>query len=224
MIRLLLVDDHASFRQPLALVLEWEADMSVVAQAGTVAAAREALGRLGDGVDLALLDLKLPDGSGAELIEDLHAANPQARALVLTGYSEREQFVRAVEAGAASVLFKTADTQEIADAIRRLHGGEQLIPPGEVIEVMRVAGRRRERDREARLALGRLTPRELEVLQALAEGSCDKEIAERLHLGPGTVRSHMTKILKKLGARSRLQAVVFAQRHGAVKVERPPDE
>lgn len=119
---------------------------------------------------------------------------------------------------------KAVDIEEIVDAIRRLHSGEQLIPLEEVLAMVRVAGRLRERDRDARLALGRITPRELEVLQALAEGLGDREISERLRVGVRTVRSHLTHLLAKLGVESRLQALVFALRHGVVKVERTPDD
>lgn len=220
MIRLLLVDDHVSLRQALAFVLDRQADMSVAAQAGTLAEARAALERLGDGVDLALLDLGLPDGFGTELIPDLRAANPRAPVLLLTAFSEKGYLAQAIEAGASSVLDKAADLEEIVDAARRLYAGEQLIPPEEVLEMVRLSVCTREQDRDARLALGRLTARELDFLQALADGLNDKDIARRLHVGAGTVRIHMSSIYKKLGVESRLQALVFALRHGAVELGR----
>ncbi len=218
MIRLLLVDDHPSSRKPLAMILDRERDLCVVAQAGSLAEAREAIEHLDGDVDLALLDLDLPDGTGTDLIGDLRAANPRALALVLTAFYERERIANAVEAGAAGVLDKTADIGEIMDAIRRLASGEQLIPPEEVLEMVRVAVRLRERERDAKLALGRLTPRELEILQQLARGLNDNEIAQELHIGRGTVRTHVEHILSKLEVASRLQALVFAARHGAVKI------
>ena len=218
MIRLLLVDDHPSSRTPLAMVLDREPDLRVVAQAGSLAEAREAIELLDGEVDLALLDLHLPDGTGTDLIGDLRVANPYALALVLTAFYERESIANAVEAGAAGVLDKTADIVEITDAIRRLASGEQRVPPEEVLEMVRVAVRLRERERDARLALGRLTPRELEILQQLARGLNDNEIAQELHIGRGTVRTHVEHILSKLEVASRLQALVFAARHGAVKL------
>jgi DNA-binding NarL/FixJ family response regulator len=217
-IRLLLVDDHPSSRTPLAMILDREPDLCVVAQAGSLAEAREAIELLDGDVDLALLDLDLPDGTGTDLIGDLRAANPRALALVLTAFYERERIANAVEAGSAGVLDKVADIGEIMDAIRRLASGEQLIPPEEVLEMVRVAVRLRERERDARLALGRLTPRELEILQQLARGLNDNEIAQELHIGRGTVRTHVEHILSKLEVASRLQALVFAARHGAVKI------
>jgi DNA-binding NarL/FixJ family response regulator len=218
MIRLLLVDDHPSSRIPLAMVLDREPDMGVVAQAGSLAEAREAIEHLDGEVDLALLDLHLPEGTGTDLIGDLRAANPHALALVLTAFYEQESIVNAVEAGAAGVLDKAANIGEITEAIRRLASGEQLIPPGEVLEMVRVAVRLRERERDAKVALGRLTPRELEILQQLARGLNDKEIAQELHIGRGTVRTHVEHILSKLEVASRLQALVFAARRGAVKI------
>jgi DNA-binding NarL/FixJ family response regulator len=200
------------------MILDRERDLCVVAQAGSLAEAREAIEHLDGDVDLALLDLDLPDGTGTDLIGDLRAANPRALALVLTAFYERERIANAVEAGAAGVLDKTADIGEIMDAIRRLASGEQLIPPEEVLEMVRVAVRLRERERDAKLALGRLTPRELEILQQLARGLNDNEIAQELHIGRGTVRTHVEHILSKLEVASRLQALVFAARHGAVKI------
>lgn len=215
MIRVLLVDDHASFRQPLAFMMEREPDLTVVGQAGSVAEARQVLG----GADVAVVDLDLPDGRGFEVIAALRAANPATLALVLTASESAADRAQAVEAGAAGVLHKSTRIAEIIDVVRRLGAGEVLLPPREVIDLLRLAGQQRERDREAQAVLGRLTRREREVLQALAEGLNDREIGERLHISTETARTHMVNILGKLGLDSRLQALVFAVRHGAVAIE-----
>lgn len=215
MIRVLLVEDHASFRQALAFMLERESDITVVGQAGSLAEAR----RLLAGVDVAILDLGLPDGNGMVLIEELRAANPRGRVLILTASADQGDLARVIELGAAGTLNKSVGAGEIVTAIRRLSAGETLFSPGEIVELLRLAGRQRERTREAQLALDRLTRREHEVLQALAAGLTDKEIARRLHISAETVRTHMVNLLAKLGVESRLQAVVFAARHGAVKFE-----
>ena len=215
MTRVLLVDDHASFREPLAFMVDREPDLTVVGQAGSLAEARPQLA----GADVLVADLDLPDGSGIALIRELRAINPRALALVLTASGTGRDRAEAVAAGAAGLLHKSTRLGEIIGAIRRLAAGEPLLRPQEVIELLRVADRHRERDREAEAALGRLTPREREVLQTLAEGLTDKEIAERLHLRPDTARNHMMKILGKLGVNSRLQALVFALRHGAVRLD-----
>jgi DNA-binding NarL/FixJ family response regulator len=212
--RLLLVEDHVSFRQTLALVFEGEPDFEVVAQAGSVAEARRVMG--GREADLGVVDLSLPDGEGIELIEDLREANPLFAALVLTASVDKAEHARAVEAGAAGVLHKSADVDEILDATRRLATGETLLSPEELVELLRIAGQSREEEREARASIEQLTRRELEVLYALAEGLSNKQIAERLHMSVDTERTHMMNILNKLGVHSRLQALLFAARHGLV--------
>jgi RNA polymerase sigma factor (sigma-70 family) len=213
-IRVLVVDDHASFRQPLAFMLERQPDLTVVAQAGTVAEARTKLAR----VDVAIVDLGLPDGDGIDIVREVRAANPHCLVLVLTAHTDQRYLARAVEAGAAGVLNKSASIDEIIGAVLRLSSGEELMSPREVVDLLRLAGRHREQDREARSALESLTPREREVLQALADGLKDKEIAERLNVSTETARSHMVSVLRKLGLDSRLQALVFAIRHGVVKI------
>ena len=212
--RVLLVDDHAAFREPLAFMFEREAGFEVVAEAGSLDEAR----RLLEGVDLAVIDLDLPDGDGTELIGELRAANPRAMVLVLTASIEREAYARAVEAGAAGVLHKAVRVKDVIEAALRLAEGETILSPSETVELLWLANRERERDNEARRAIEHLTPREREVLRLLAEGLSDKEIAQRLYLGVGTVRNHVVSILGKLGVRSRLQALVFAVRHGAVEI------
>jgi DNA-binding NarL/FixJ family response regulator len=168
---------------------------------------------------VALVDLNLPDGSGADLIKDLRDARPRATALVLSAMSEQRYLAEAIEAGAAGVMHKSASMSDLVEAVRRLAAGEQLLSQQEVIEALRYLTRVRESNREAQLASARLTPREREVLKALAEGSSDKEIAQQLHVGVGTVHSHVTNILSKLEVSSRLQALVFAVRHGLVTIE-----
>jgi DNA-binding NarL/FixJ family response regulator len=214
--RLLLVEDHASFRQTLALVFDQEPDFKVVAQAGTVAEARRVMEDRA--ADLAVVDLSLPDGEGVELIGDLREANPHFAALVLTASFDRAEHARAVEAGAAGVLHKSADVDEILDATRRLAAGETLLSPGELVELLRLAGQSREEEREARASIEQLTRREREVVLALSEGLSNKQIAERLHMSVDTERTHMMNILNKLGVHSRLQALLFAARHGLVEL------
>jgi DNA-binding NarL/FixJ family response regulator len=214
--RLLLVEDHASFRQTLALVFDQEPDFEVVAQAGTVAEARRVMQNRE--ADLAVVDLSLPDGEGVELIEELREANPLFAALVLTASLDRAEHARAVEAGAAGILHKSAEVDEILDAARGLAAGETLLSPEELVELLRIAGQSREEEREARASIEQLTRREREVLMALSEGLSNKQIAERLHMSVDTERTHMMNILNKLGVHSRLQALLFAARHGLVEL------
>ena len=214
MIRVLIVDDHELFRESLAFLLQREPDIMVSGQAGTLAEARGLL----RGVDIALIDLNLPDGNGQELIRELHALSPHGTALVLTGSTARQEVARAVEAGAAAVLQKSASSTALLSAVRRLRAGESLLAPREVSELLGEATQEREREREARAVLGQLTEREREVLQVLAEGLSDKEIAQRLHVSLQTVHTHMAHILSKLGVESRLRALVYAARYGAVRL------
>ena len=215
MMRLVLVGDHLSFRQPLAFMLGREPGLEVAGQAGSLAEARPLLA----GADVALVDLDLPDGDGAELIRALRLANPRGMAVVLTASASRLDAARAVEAGAVGALHKSCAVAEIAAALRRLAAGEHLLSPSETVALLRLVGQRRERDRGAQAAIGRLTPREREVLRALADGLSDREIAERLHVRTETVRTHMVNLLEKLGVGSRLQALVFAVRHGLVAID-----
>jgi DNA-binding NarL/FixJ family response regulator len=213
---LLLVEDHASFRQTLARVFDQEPEFEVVAQAGSLSEAR--LVMEGQSADLGVIDLSLPDGEGVELIEDLREANPLFAALVLTASVNREDHARAVEAGAAGVLHKSADVDEILDATRRLAAGETLFSSEELVELLRLAGQNREEEREARANIEQLTPREMEVLKALGEGLSNKEIAQSLHMSVDTERTHMMNILSKLGVHSRLQALLFAARYGIIEL------
>ena len=208
----MLVEDHASLRQTLAFVFDQQPDFEVVAQAGSLGEARRVM--RGREADLGVIDLALPDGEGVELIEDLREVNPLFAALVLTASLDRTEHARAIEAGAAGVLHKSADVDEIMDATRRLAAGETLISPEELAEMLHLAGE----SREARASIEQLTRRELQVLKALGEGLSNKEIAERLHMSVDTERTHMMNILTKLGVHSRLQALLFAARYGLVEL------
>ena len=215
--RVLLVDDHASFRQGVASALEAEEDIDLVGQAGSLAEAR-ALLAAEPGVDVAVVDLGLPDGHGAEFVGDLRAANPGATALVLSASDDRAELARAVELGAGGLLHKSAGMDEVVDAVRGLRAGEPQIPLQEVVELVRFASARKDEGYEARRALEGLTDREREVLSLLAKGLDAEDIAARLHISAKTERNHVARILSKLGAHSRLQAVLFAARHGAVEI------
>lgn len=214
---ILLVEDHASFRQALAFMFEREPEFSVVAQAGSIEEAKEILSS-SDGIDVAVVDLGLPDGDGVALVEEFSTAKSGVSTLVLSASLEPARFASAVEAGAAGVLHKSASISEIVDSARRLMSGEALISPSEIIEMLRLVSRKRQEEYEVRQAVDKLTRREKEVLQALAEGLDSKEIAEKLHITIETERTHMVNILNKLGVHSRLQALVFATRNGIVEI------
>jgi len=211
----LLVEDHLSFSESLSIMLEKEPEFEVVGQAGSV---KEALNLSETEVDLAVVDLGLPDGEGADVIWELHRANPALKVLVLTSSVDREQIARAVEAGAAGVVHKSSSAAELMSAIKRLLAGEVLLPPEEVVEYLRLAGQARERRHQEQLAVMKLTAREKEVLAALAQGLNSDQVARRLQMTVETERTHVVNILKKLKVHSRLEAVIFAVRHGVVEI------
>ena len=214
--KVLLVEDHTAFRQTLALVLEQEPDFEVLLQAGTLEEARQKLESTEESADVGIVDLTLTDGEGVDLIRELREANPDFVALVLTASLDRGDHARAVEAGAAGVLHKSADVDEILSGARRILEGETLFSPDEVLELLRLAGHTRQEEYEARANIEKLTPRETEVLQALAEGLSNKEIAEKLYMSLDTERTHMMNVLNKLGVHSRIQALLFAVRYGII--------
>jgi len=215
--RIFLVEDHDSFRQALAFMFEREGEFAVAGQAGSLAEARSFLSVSPEGFDVAVVDLALPDGDGFGLIEEL-SSRPDVMTLVLSASLEPARFATAVEAGASGVLHKSAPIGEIVDAVRRLKSGEALLSPAEVVEMLRMVSRRRQEEYEARRAIEKLTPREKQVLTALGEGLDSKDIAEKLHITVETERTHMVNILGKLDVHSRLQALVFAARHGLVEI------
>jgi DNA-binding NarL/FixJ family response regulator len=169
-------------------------------------------------VDVAVVDLGLPDGDGFELIEEFSSGKNKITTLVLSASLEPARFARAVEAGASGVLHKAAAISEIVEAVRRLKAGEALLSPAETIEMLRMVSRKRQEEYEIRKAIEKLTRREKEVLQALAEGLDSREIADKLSITIETERTHMVNILNKLGVHSRLQALVFAARNGIVEI------
>jgi DNA-binding NarL/FixJ family response regulator len=211
---LLLVEDHASVREAIAAALEAEPDVRAVQQAGSLAEARTML----DDIDIAVVDLLLPDGSGADLVEDVRRRSPDAQTLIITARADRLAVAGAVERGAAGVLSKEAHLHDLMGAIRRLRRGESLMPVTEVVELLRLAGRRRERELDDRRLLDSLTPREREVLQLLADGLDTRAAAARLHVSPRTHRNHVANILAKLGVHSQLQALLLALRYGVVEI------
>jgi DNA-binding NarL/FixJ family response regulator/signal transduction histidine kinase len=211
-VRVLLVDDHASFRQSLARILDRDPGVRSVQQAGVVATARPLLRE----VDVALIDLQLPDGRGADVIAELHRSCPAAGIIALTGTNDSQELAAAVDAGAIGLLHKSASIDEIITAVRRAAAREPLLSHREVAEMVRLAREQREQVQSAEAALRHLTPREREVLKAVAAGLSDKEIGRTLGISAATARTHVVNILGKLGVNSRLQAVVLATKHGVI--------
>ena len=151
-------------------------------------------------------------------ITDLASATNRPDKVCGTHFFTPPPVREAVEVGAAGVVHKSTVMDEVIEAVRRVRAGETLLPLDEVVELLRFAGLQREQEQKARQAIAQLTPREKEVLQALAEGLDSKEIAERLRISVPTERNHVASILAKLGVHSRLQALIFAVKHGVVEI------
>jgi len=214
-INVLLVEDHAVFRQALALAFSLDPELNVVHEAGSV---NEGSGFL-NGIDVAVVDLDLPDGTGSSLIAEMHSVNLKAEALVLTASRDQLSIARAIEAGAAGVLHKSTPLNEIVGAVKKIAAGEALISRRELIEHIQLARHQREAEQEMEATVGRLTGRERDVLMALGEGLSDKEIAERLFVSKETVHTHMVNMMGKLGVESRMQALIFALKAGLVTLD-----
>ncbi len=217
-IHVLLVEDHSAFRQALALTFSLEPDFCVIGQARTIAEAQRLITQ-DVSIDVAVLDLDLPDGPGVDLVRFLHDVHPAAEPLILTASSGRRVLVAAVEAGAAGVLHKSCDIEEIVQAVRRLAAGGWLVSPAELATLLHEARSGPGKQRSRSILKG-LTPRERDVLALLGEGLSDKEIGVRLLIGKDTVHTHMVNLLGKLGAESRLQALIIAIRHDLITIAR----
>jgi DNA-binding NarL/FixJ family response regulator len=216
-ISVLLVDDHITFRESLAFLLNHEPDITVVAQASSANAAREVIAEVR--ADVAVIDLHLPNGTGIDLIREMRAANPHAALLMLSGSASRLDYARAVAAGVSGICDKAEPVASVIDAIRRLCDGEMLISPSELVELLRLAGQDREASWNIQRRIEKLTPRERQILIELGTGGTDKAIAQRLNISHETVRTHMVSILAKLDVDSRLQALLFAIRADLIPLD-----
>ena len=218
-IRVLVVDDHVSFSWSLAFVFDHLGDLKVVSAPHSLAEARRVLA---DGLafDVALIDLDLQDGSGLDLIPEACASNRGAYAVVLSGTATERSRALAVAAGAAGVLDKAnAGPHAIAEQIRALCRGEPLISPAEAVDLVAKAAIFQREERAVRQAFASLTPRERDILQAIADGLSDKRTAERLSLSERTVGNHVAGLLRKLDVDSRLQALILAARVRVVRIQ-----
>jgi DNA-binding NarL/FixJ family response regulator len=214
MINVMLVDDHASFRQAIGFLLDREPDLRVVVAAGSLAEARALLKTTA--IDACLLDMELPDGNGTDLLPELFRHSPGASTIVLSGSHMPHNRARSIAAGAVGFLHKSAGVPEIVEAIRKAARGEPLIPAVEAMALMREASQYEKSIDAVQQAMDRLTPREMDVLKALARGLDNQSIADELHLTTATVRSHVVHLLHKLEVDSRLQAALIAVHHGLV--------
>ena len=206
-IRLVIVDDHSVVREGLRAFLRLQEGIEVVGEAASAAdairVARES------SPDVVLLDLVMPGGDGVGAIRGLIDAAPGVRVLVLTSFADDAQIFAAMAAGAAGYLLKDIDPAALADGIRDVHAGRPALHPTVASRLMR----RGDATTSARLGI---TAREHDVLRLMVEGLANKQIAQRLGIGEKTVKTHVSRVLAKLGVEDRTQAAVLAIREGLV--------
>lgn len=214
-IRILLADEQSLFREAVKVILESQSDLEVVAEArdGLQAVAEAERTR----PDVALVDADLPNRDGVRATLLIKERVPSCRVVVVANHEDQKTLLDALEAGASGYLTKGAPLAELLDAARAIHRGETLIPPrmlGSLLSVL--VHRRRERD-EASKRMARLTRREREVLALLAEGADNQAMAQALVISPETARTHIQRVLTKLGVHSRLEAAAFVIQSGILE-------
>jgi DNA-binding NarL/FixJ family response regulator len=205
MIGLLLVDDHEIVRRGLRELFEAEGDLQVVAQAGSL---DEALALDLTNVDVAVLDVRLPDGSGVDLCRQLRAENPELGCLMLTSFADNDALNASFLAGARGYVLKNVRGDELITSIRRVANGEMLLTPEQI-------GRAKERllrQIKEDIRLESLSPQERRILDLLSEGLSNREIADVMFLAEKTVKNYVSNLLAKLGFQRRTEAALFAQR------------
>lgn len=213
--RILIADDQQMVRAGLRMILEHEPDIEVAGEAGDGVEALEAARKLRP--DILLMDIRMPRMDGLEATRHL-LAQPgiTTRVLILTTFEIDEYVFEAMRAGASGFLLKTAPPDDLVRAIRVVAAGDALLSPSVTRSLIGEFAKISRAPRPAPAELGTLTERESEVLKLMAGGLSNAEIAARLFLGESTVKTHVARILDKLGLRDRVQAVVYAYEHGVV--------
>lgn len=201
-IRIFLADDHPPLRAGIAAILNSQSNIKVVGEAGT---GREAL-ESEVVADVYIVDLRMPDGDGIQVIKQLIKRNPETKVLVLTTYDNEEDVFRALEAGARGYLLKDTNTEELVFAIKQVHAGERHLPPA-------IAARLADR-----VVRPTLTPRELDVLRLVAKGRSNKELAAAMFISEETVKTHMRTVFQKLGVHDRAGAVSVSLKRGIIRM------
>ena len=203
-IKVLIVDDHPLLREGLVAVIQGEADMVLVAEAGN---GREAIERFREHrPDVTLMDLQMPEMDGVAATVAIRAEWSDARVVMLTTYRGDAQALRALKAGASGYLLKSMIRTDLLQAIRSVHAGQRHIPREIAAELA------------AHVTDDALSPRELEVLQTVAQGNSNRRVAAKLDVSEDTVKAHMKNIMSKLGANDRTHAVTIALKRGIIDV------
>jgi len=208
MIRVLIADDHTILREGLRRILRENPVLTVVGEATTGEEAVSLALELSP--DVVLMDVTMPHMSGIEATRRIRLVRPETRILMLTVSDKDEDLLSALKAGARGYLLKSAEAREVMDALQRVHAGEAILPPALIGRVLDELATPTPTAQEA------LSPRETEVLELVAEGLANKEIAAALSISENTVKTHVRHILDKLGLRSRTEAATYAVHQGLV--------
>lgn len=212
-IRIIIADDHAVVRQAMHVMLEMEPGFTVIGEADDGEQALVLSEEFQP--DLVLMDIRMEGMDGVEATRRLRKEHPEISVLILTGYGENEVLLQAVEAGAQGFLLKDASAEEVKKAILRVVSGESHMTPSLLRKLMDELA---QRERQPEPAHSELTPRELEVLESLARGLSNDEIAQELVISEKTVKTHLGNIFSKLHVDGRAQAMLYAIREGLVEV------
>jgi DNA-binding NarL/FixJ family response regulator len=204
-IRVFLLDDHEIVRRGLRELLEAEGDLEVVGEAGT---AEEAYGRIpATSPNVAVLDVRLPDGDGIEVCREIRSKHPEIACIMLTSFSEDDAVYAAIMAGAAGYVLKQIKGTDLVDGIRKVADGQSLLDPS---VTTRVLERLRHQDDEDELAV--LTDQERRILELIAEGMTNRQIGEAMFLAEKTVKNYASNLFSKLGMSRRTEAAAYAAR------------
>jgi two-component system, NarL family, response regulator DevR len=214
-VRVFLLDDHEVVRRGVREMLEAASDLEVVGEAGT---AEEAYGRIPAATpDVAILDVRLPDGDGIEVCREIRSGHPEIACLMLTSFADDEALFSAILAGASGYVLKQVRGTDLVDAVRRVGRGESLLDP---LMTTRVLERLRQPPQPDELA--GLTTQERRVLDLIAEGMTNRQIGEQLFLAEKTVKNYVSNLLAKLGMSRRAEAAAYAARLSERREHRDP--
>lgn len=218
-LKLVIVDDHAIFREGLRALLDMEEDFQVIGEASQGAEAVAMV--LEEPPDVILLDLHLPDGLGSDFCRELLRISPKSRVLILSAYDDDQEISAALIAGASGYVLKTVGGERLAENIRSISRGEVLLAPSVAAKVVRQLSRLREEASKQEEALESLTPREREVFFLASRGLRNSEIAAELYLSEKTIKTHLRNIYNKLSLASKAELRLFAVRMGLVPDSKP---
>jgi DNA-binding NarL/FixJ family response regulator len=213
-IRVLVVDDHALFREGVMHILSRAEDIEVVAEADNGRAAVEQCRALRP--DVVLMDINMPGTGGLEATRQIKSEMPEIKVLILTVTDAEQALFEAVKAGASGYVLKSASPREVIDSVRRVSLGEPVVPGNLAMQIINEFSKPKPAASE-RPSVDALTERELEVLQLLATGATNRDIAKKLYISENTVRNHVRNILEKLHLSNRVQAAAYAIREGYAK-------